>query len=160
MNKPIPCVGFELLYSPIDRGYMDNFAQSVHCMTNKFIFDVTVQLSIGQEVVILFSNNDRPTENLYAEVKNCIEINDEHYQVALETHPEARVKTDDPNIICLPVNKGPLLAQEIDLQCPACNNSSTFQFIANQDGDWEKGILPMYNCGSCGTTRAMIGLLK
>ena len=160
MNKSIPCVGFELLYSPVDRSHMDNLAHSVHRITNKFIFDVTVRQSIGQEIVILFSNNDGPTEHLYAEVKDCTKINDEHYQVVLETNPEARVHIDETNIICFPVNKGPSLAQEITLQCPACNNSSPFRFIANQDGDWEKGILPIYNCGSCGTTRAMIGLVK
>lgn len=159
MNKPIPCVGFELLYSPLDRDCVENLAQSLHTRSNEFIFDVVQKVEQGQEMLMLFSNKHGPTEHLIAEVIKCTMLSDDEYQVTLKTRSDAGVVTDSTDLICLPINKGPATAREISLVCPCCHNMTSFQFIATQDGDWEKGILPIYNCASCGTTRAMIGLL-
>lgn len=160
MNKPIPCVGFELLYSPVDRNFLENIAKLVHNMSNRFIFDVEERLTKGQEILIVFSNKNCPTEHLYAEVKNCTKLADNHYVTTLETQPNAGIVVDSATLITVPINKGPSTAREFNLNCPSCKSDTSFKFIANQDGDWENGILPIYNCSACGTTRAMVGLVK
>ncbi|MDH5647724.1 MAG: hypothetical protein OEZ01_17055 [Candidatus Heimdallarchaeota archaeon] len=159
MTKIIPCVGFELLYSPLDRDNMENIAHQIHSKSNRFIFDVVAELTTGQEVLILFSNQHGPTEHLYAEVTHCVRLAEKHYQVGLETQPNANVIIDNASLVSLPINKGPATAREIILSCPSCKNSTSFRFVANQNGDWETGILPIYNCSSCGTTRAIIGMV-
>ena len=160
MNKPIPCVGFELLYSPIDKDFVRNIAHSFHRITNQFIFNVVEELENGQEILILFSNSTGPTEQIPAKVKACRKLAEDHYQLTLETQADSRINIDKASLVTLPINRGPSTAQEIKLSCPCCRKDSTFRFIANQSGDWEKGILPIYNCSSCGTTRAITGLVN
>ena len=160
MSKPIPCVGFELLYSPVDRCYMENVASLVHSKSNRFIFNVVENLEKGQPILLSFSNNNGPTEYLQAEVTECVQLEEQHYQVTIETQPDAKVIYDTPELVTIPVNSGPSIAQKIFLCCPACKQDTHFKYIANQQGDWNRGILPIYNCESCGTTRAMTGLVK
>lgn len=160
MKNMIPCVGFELLYSPLERDCLDNLAQSLHSRSSELSFDVVQEVKQGKEIFMLFSNKQGPTQHIQARVEKCIKLDDGHYRVTLKTRPDSDVLADNGDMICLPINKGPSTAVEIILVCPSCHNKTSFRFIATQDGDWDKGILPIYNCGSCGTTRAMIGLLN
>ena len=41
----------------------------------------------------------------------------------------------------------------------SCIIKLSFRFIADQEGDWEKGILPIYSCNSYRTGRVMLGWL-
>lgn len=160
MNNLIPCVGFELQYSPIDRDSVENFAITLHSTTNELVFDAFQKMEPGQDTLILFSNRTGPTQQLPAEVVDCIKVDDEHYRLKLKTQSDSAVLDDAANMICLPINKGPSTPQEMVLPCPSCNITGSFKFIDNQDGDWQHGILPIYNCSSCGTSRAMIGLVS
>lgn len=160
MKNSVPCVGFELQYSPLDRRCVENLAQALHPKTNEFTFDVFQEVLAGQEIRLLFSNKQGPTQQLLAEVKVCRKLAKNHFRITLTTNTENCVVIDNTDLICLPISKGASSPVEINLHCPACNNKTPFHFIANQDGDWEQGILPIYNCGSCGTTRAMIGLIN
>lgn len=87
-------------------------------------------------------------------------LDEDHYQVTLITRPDSRVLLDHADLICLPIIKGISTAIQMTLMCPSCKNKTPFRYIDNQGGDWESGILPIYNCGSCGTTHAMIGLIS
>jgi len=158
MKNLIPCVGFELQYSPLQRDSVDNLASSFITHMNELSFDVIKPVEAGQEILVLFSNKQIPTQQITADVINCIYLSDGHYRISLRTRPDSVVSIDKAELISLPINKGPSTAQELVLSCPACKISTPFIYIAIQEGDWEQGILPIYNCGSCGTTRAMIGL--
>ncbi len=155
-----PCVGFGLQYSPIERACVDNLAQSLHNLTREYIFDVVQAVMPGQEIQVVFSNNQTPTHCLTAEVRECNQIGENHYRISLMTQAEAVVRMDNTESIYMPIAKGTATALQMTLECPSCNHKSSFQFIANQEGDWEKGMLPIYNCGSCGSSRAMIGLVS
>ncbi len=160
MKNMIPCVGFELQYSPLERDCVENLAYSLHKSSNKFRFDVTTELEDGQEVLMLFSNKKSPTQHLEARVISCEKMNKDHFRLTLRTCPDSSIVEDKSEVICLPISRGPSTAQEMTLLCPSCKKTTPFHFIANQDGEWERGILPIYNCSSCGTTRAMPGLIN
>lgn len=156
----IPCVGFALQYSPLERDSVENFAATLHSKTSELVFDTLQEIHPGQETLILFSNKSRPTQHVPAVVTHCEHLDKEHYRLTLKTQADVGVLNDASNLVCLPINKGPATAHEMVLTCPSCNITGPFRFIATQDGDWEQGILPIYNCGSCGTSRAMIGLVS
>lgn len=160
MKNPVPCVGFELQYSPLKRSCVENLAHALHPDTSKFTFDVFQEVPAGQEIRLLFSNKQGPTQQLLAEVKACHKLAKNHFRITLTTNTKSCVVIDNTDLICLPISKGTSVPIKMTARCPACNNKAPFHFIANQDGDWEQGILPIYNCGSCGTTRAMIGLIS
>lgn len=54
MTNRIPCVGFELQYSPLERDCVENLAQSVHPKTHEFTFDVIQEVTQGQEILMFF----------------------------------------------------------------------------------------------------------
>ena len=56
MKNPIPCVGFALQYSPLQRKSVENFAHFLHSKIQKFKFDVIEAVEIGQNILMLFSN--------------------------------------------------------------------------------------------------------
>lgn len=160
MKNPLPCVGFELQYSPLQRGCVENLAHALHPKSNEFTFDVIQEVQAGQEILILFSNKQGPTQQLLAAVKDCSRLAEDHFRITLTTNTNSNIVVDNSDLISLPISKGISTPVEITLHCPACNSKTPFHFVANQDGDWEHGILPIYNCSSCGTTRAMIGLIS
>ncbi len=160
MKNALLCVGFELQYSPLQRGCVDNLAQALHPKMSKFTFDVIKEVQPGQEILILFSNKLSPTQQLGAKVTDCIPLAEDHFRISLITDTNSHVEIDNSDLVYIPITKGISAPIEMTLHCPACNSQTVFQFIANQDGDWQDGILPIYNCSSCGTTRAMIGLIK
>lgn len=154
MKNPLPCVGFELQYSPLERSCVENLANALHPKTSEFTFDVFQEVQPGQEILMLFSNKQTPTQQLLAEVKVCSKLAKDHFRITLATNTTSRVAIDNSDLIYLPISKGTSTPIEMTLHCPACKNKTPFHYIANQGGDWEHGILPIYNCGSCGTTRA------
>ena len=160
MNKLIPCVGFELQYSPLDRDSLDNFAITLHGKINELVFEVFRAVEPGTDIIIMFSNKSGPSQQIPAEVISCTQLDNEHYRLGLRTKDGCAVRDDAANLICLPVNRGPATAHEMVLPCPSCDTRGPFKFIANQNGDWEQGILPIYNCDACGTSRAMVGLVS
>lgn len=161
MKTPLPCVGFELQYSPLKRDCVENLAHALHPESSEFTFDVIQEVQSGQAILMLFSNKRNPTQQLLAEVKVCNKLAEDHFRITLTTNTNSKLLAmENSDLISVPISKGISAPVEITLHCPACNSKTIFHFIANQDGDWEHGILPIYNCGSCGTTRAMIGLIS
>lgn len=159
--KTLPCVGFELHYSPFERDCIENLIHKIKPLTLEFSFDTHQPVDVGQHLLILFSNQHSPTEKLYGEITDCIKINGETYRIKITSQAGQEIKHEDEiDIISMPVCKGLAAPSEITLQCPACEVITPFNLIANQVGEWKKGIMPIYNCHSCGTTRAMIGLLE
>jgi len=69
MKNPLPCVGFELQYSPQQRGCVENLAHALHSKSREFTFDVIQKVESGQEMLMLFSNKQGPTHQLLAEVR-------------------------------------------------------------------------------------------
>jgi len=159
MKKLLPCVGFELQYSPLERSCVDNLGQALHAKSSNFTFDAIKEVTEGSEIVILFSNKHGPTQQLCAKVEACLRLAEDHFRLTLTTHADSNISVDNSELICIPITKGISAPIEMTLHCPACKSTTVFQYIANQDGDWEHGILPIYNCKACGTTRAMIGLI-
>lgn len=161
MMKTYPCVGFELHYSPFERDCIENLAHQFISLTTHLGFDVRQPIAIHQKLVILFSNKLGPTEKLYGEIISCALIDNDTYRIRVALQNKCSSSCEDiADSISMPVCKGIATTSEITVQCPACKTTTEFNLIANQNGEWDKGIMPLYNCTSCGTTRAMIGLLE
>ena len=47
-----------------------------------------------------------------------------------------------------------------ELRCPSCLEQAIFELIANQTGHWTQGILPLYTCSRCKTTRTIPNILE
>ena len=154
-----PCVGFELQYSPLSRGCIENFADVI-CMTKiSFRFDVTRPLETGRNIIVLFSNQHNPTQYLTMQIDTCNQI-EKHYRVTISPGKETIMAYHDAiEMIHLPILKNRGTPVQISAICPACRCASEFDYVGMQDGDWPKGIMPLYTCASCSTTRTLIGLL-
>lgn len=159
MLKRIPCVGFELNYSPFDRDCVENLLNLFGPQKTNLSFDVHQKVEPGQQLVIMFSNQYGPTEKLYGRILSCHKLDEWTYRINTELS-NTNGQNDKLDSISMPLCKGVATPAEIALECPACSTKTTFSLIANQKGEWSKGIMPLYNCNSCGTTRAMIGLLE
>lgn len=159
MSDITPCVGIELLYSPVDRDSVDNFAQQLFELTKELTFNVTQYVGPGKEIRIIITNKSGPNHQLIANVVSCEQLNKHTYRIDTKLTGDTPVQEDHASLISIPINNGPSIPQEIKLLCPACNVPGIFMYVATQDGHWHEGILPIYNCSSCGTSRAMTGLL-
>lgn len=101
------CVGFELQYSPFEKNAVENFADSIPKKGVEFVFDVTQPVDIDQEVVILFSNQSKPTQRLFMLVRSSEKIAGDHVRIRLYAKDTQAPTADDTNSeISIPIGKG------------------------------------------------------
>lgn len=160
-NKAITlCVGFELQYSPFEKSAVENFADSIPKKGIEFVFDVTQSVEIDQEVVILFSNQSKPTQRLPMLVRSCENIAEDHVRIRLYTQETKAPTSDDTdNTISIPIGKGQAIPYGIIASCPSCHQTNMNRFFANQEGGWNNGIMPLYECSVCESSLTLLSLL-
>ena len=126
MKNKVSCVGFELQYSPLKRDCVENLANALHLKTREYTFDVIQEVQPGNEILMLFSNKQGPTQQLRAKVKTCTLLEEDHYQIALTTNVSNNIVINNSDLICLPITKGISAPTAMSLHCPACNIKTTF----------------------------------
>ena len=162
-----PCVGIELIYSPTNDGPLDGLAHpllqavSADISLSGMAFDVDRPLEINTKLFLMIANQTIPNERLVATVMRCEKVADTHYRIGVQLDSSEGVISDsDATLIAEPIGVGSNIPREIEFSCPSCSIVSKFRFIANQQGHWGEGILPLYNCLNCGTTRTILSILS
>ncbi len=161
-----PCVGIELMFSPVRDDCIESLGSEIysaigHDMSfSGLSFDVIHPLKNGEQLYILVSNQFQPSERLTAEVCWCKALENGNYRIGVNILESAGVKIDVKNRlndnIGVTDNSMP---SEARLACPSCTEVSTFMFVKNQKGDWGKGVMPLYQCDTCDTTRSIPNIL-
>lgn len=162
-----PAVGIGLLYSPFSDECLPGMgaafaeASSVDISVGGLAFDVNRSLDVGQDLVIEVANPDSvPAERLLAEVRWCRPVSRHHFRVG------ARVRAADSlgdyaldNAEVESIDHGPAVPSEAAFRCPCCEKQSRFTFLGLQKVSWAQGLLPLYTCSACGTTRGIPNLI-
>ncbi len=163
-----PAVGIQLLYSLLEDRVLDDLgdillkASTIDMSLSGLSFEVKEPLALGAQLVLIVHNlHQRPAERLIAEVCWCRPSDDGHFcigaqikhSVKLEEHPEELAPVYD-------VQHGAAYPSELAMTCPACQQDTSFLFVAIQPIPHASiDALPLYDCSQCGTTRSITSLL-
>ena len=163
-----PCVGIELMYSPVRGDYVEDLGSEIYAAIGHDMsfsglsFDVSEELNIDDEIYVLVNNQFQPPERLTAKVCWCKTLDNGQFRIGVTVMASGGVNLATENYaddyINSVDNSGGL--SEATLVCPSCTKVSTFEFVENQEGDWGKGIMPLYQCNHCQTTRTIPNILE
>jgi len=166
-EQRFPCVGIELMFSPIKDDCIEDLGSEIYSAVGHDMsfsglsFDIRNPMNIGDQIYIIVSNQFQPPERLTADVCWCKTLDNGNYRIGVHIIASAGVALDTENrtedYISAEESLGP---SEATLICPSCLEVSTFSFINNQEGDWGKGIMPLYQCSECETTRSIPNILE
>jgi len=158
-----PCVGMELMYSPQSKACLDGVGRDFERVAARDIslsglsFETDRPLGVGETLLVMVQNPGGDPERLVTEVRWCRPADQNGFQVGVKIVALAE-ETDQGATVLDFVGRGLQTPVGFSLHCPACRRPSTFDLVGAQDGDWE-GIMPLYNCGDCGSTRALPSIL-
>jgi FOG: CheY-like receiver len=162
-----PCVGIDLMFSPLQDDYIEGMGAKIYqavCHDMSFSglsFDVVQAMAVGERILIIVENQFQPSERLHGEVRWCKAIGEDIFRIGVkilleQTLDQAtrREQLEDIAAHHLAMPTG------AELRCPACLERSVFELVDNQHGHWTQGILPLYNCSVCATTRTIPHILE
>ena len=167
-ERRYPVVGIGVLYSPTERRCLDNAGQlvreavAVDVSLTGLSFDVREPLAPGEELLIeLDDPAGGPAERILAEVRWCRQVDDAHYRIGTRIRETVAVgrNGDDADVAARPIGKGLPVPSGVDLRCPACGGQSEFTLLGLQPGAWETGVMPLYQCGVCDSSRSITSIL-
>jgi len=165
-EKRYPCVGITLLYSPLRESSVVNLAEhlfkaAVHDMSlSGLAFEIDIEMKEGDKLVVLMQQpNGGFSARLMSEVRWCRKLAPEHYCVGAVIDAGEPVTLDRPGKdISDPVGKS-IVPCELHVVCPACREMADFTYAGEQPVLAGLGIMPLYNCSECGTTRSLTGII-
>jgi len=162
-----PCVGIPVLYSPIDSDSAADLAAclykaiAVDMSLSGLAFDVEQAMYAGDALQILLEKpDDESVEELASEVRWCQRLPSGRYRVGVTINASMGVMTNWSNAQLKEFVGKFDAPKEINIRCPACEQQTTFSFVSYQQVLSGNGVMPLYNCLSCGTTRSLTGILK
>lgn len=160
------CVGIPLLYSAVNNTHTKNLGQkllqaaAVDMSLSGIAFDIEESMHIGEKLLLLIEKHGANiNEELMIEIRWCRELPSGQYRVGgvIDTSQfGTELKTDI--LVSNYVGKHDV-PTELESRCPACEQQTTFQFFAYQPVLAGRGIMPLYDCVLCGTTRSLTGIL-
>ena len=163
-----PCVGISLLYCALDDDYVSGLgnALSEAAMNDMSLsglsFDVNRKLEPGSKLFILIQpdGEGEEDEKLITRVSWCKQTSPGHYRAGLCIESVEIVDRKNPGVhIPIGTDKGFGIPSDVSMRCPACNEVTVFNFIGNQAVREKKGMMPLYDCSSCLTTRSLVSIL-
>jgi len=160
-----PCVGITLLYSPAQETSVSNLAElifeaAVHDMSlSGLAFEVEKEMQKGERLLVLMRQPEcDASARVMSEVCWCRKLSSGHYRVGITIDRDEPVVLDAPGIhISDPIGKT-TVPHALYALCPACNETATFSYAGEQPVLAGLGIMPLYNCSGCGTTRSLTGI--
>ncbi len=165
-EKRFPAVGITLLYSPNDSDCVPNTGELVREATaydmslTGLSFDVREPLAGGEELYIQIEDPaGGPAEQVLAEVKWCRRVDYGHFRIGTKIRATRSGPTADEEPLTRPVGRGPAVPSGAELRCPSCRAVTTLSFIGLQSGPWEKGVMPLYQCSACDSSRTIAAIL-
>ncbi len=167
-ERRYPLVGIAVLYSPTEGKYLADTgrrlceAAAVDMSLSGLSFDVREPLAPGEEILIELDDPEGGQgERILAEVRWCRRVDDAHFRIGTRIREsmavERRAARED--IVGRPIGKGLPVPTEVDLRCPACGVQAAFTLLGLQPGAWEHGVMPLYQCGSCDSSRSITSIL-
>lgn len=161
------CVGIPLLYSAVDNTYTKNLGQkllqaaAVDMSLSGISFDVEESMLVGEKLLLLIEKHgENINEELMIEIRWCRELPSGQYRVGgVIDIPQLGTELKTDVLISDYVGKHEV-PSELESRCPACELQTIFRFIAYQPVLAGKGIMPLYDCLLCGTTRSLTGILN
>lgn len=167
-QERFPCVGIDLMFSPLQDDYIEGMGAKIyqavsHDMSfSGLSFDVIQPMEVGERILIIIENQFQPSERLHSEVRWCKPIKDATYRIGVKILLEesleqaADFKAPLRNIAAHELG----MPSGAELRCPSCQDQTVFELIDNQQGYWAQGILPLYTCSICETTRTIPNILE
>ena len=159
------CIGVPAMFSPEINDAVSDFGsllfnaalQDMSFSGMGFNIDTTIEK--GEKVIIILdSPNEVDKELLVTTVSWSKKLENNSYRVGVKIDTSVPVQKDkNVKYVALQV-AGPDIPQEVNINCPACNQPSSFGFIALQPLMIDKGVMPLYSCSQCGTTRTLMGI--
>jgi len=161
-----PCVGITLLYSPVQKSSIANLAEhlfkaAVHDMSlSGLAFEVDREMRDGGKLVVLMQRPECPTPaRLMSEVRWCRKLSSGCYRIGIVIDGTEPIIPDAPGKhISDPIGRS-IVPQAVSTLCPACGKSADFSYIGEQPVLAGFGVMPLYNCSECGTTRSLPGIV-
>lgn len=167
-QQRFPCVGIDLMYSPLQDDYVEGMGAKIYqavCHDMSFSglsFDVVHAMEVGERIIIIVENQFRPQERLYADVRWCKPLDESIFRIGVQI----LLSTDENAELLTITDLEDIAAHEAampsgaELRCPLCLERSVFSLLDNQVGHWTQGVLPLYGCSECGTTRTIPNILE
>ena len=162
-----PCVGIELLYSPLNSQSLYDVSQSLLQATfydaslAGIAFDIKHSLIAGQLLLVMVKTPDGEKETLRAEVRWCKQLAEQQFRVGVSIVSVDDIeKTKANNYTVEPIGHGIAVPAGASFICPACEQRSWFVLIGQQEGVPPPALMPLYNCSECHTTRSIPSLLS
>lgn len=160
------CITIPILYSAQNDSIVKDIGQklyhaaAVDLSLSGLAFDIDKPLLSGDKILVLLDNSDEYShEELMTEVRWCRELSSGQYRVGvvIDASSQSIQKHVVPEINFKAERAAPA---EVETHCPACQKKSTFIFVAYQPVLVNKGVMPLYDCSSCGTTRSLTGIIR
>lgn len=162
-----PCVGIALLYSAREDRTMPGMGTLLHQVATHDMslrgmsFDVAAPLAQGAALTVLVGQPDADTcEHLLTRVCWCRELGPGQFRVGVEIEKSSQVNRKlagqsgyESVQVGLPV------PSSVELTCPACGAHTTFELVGHQSVAERAGLMPLYDCAACETTRSIMSLL-
>lgn len=161
-----PCILHSKLFSPRLGGKMDTLGEHyLEAVCNDISlcgmsFDVTEYIKPEQQLYIIIPDDEQGDEKLQATVCWCRLIEEGHYRVGLSLDQAHGVEKLSATENFSSVTREPAVPMEAEMTCPACRENAIFIYKGIQTHGGTEGILPLYNCTACGTTRTIPSLLR
>ena len=161
-----PCVGIPVLYSPANSTCTGNLADclykavAVDMSLSGLAFDVYQKMYAGDALrILLEKTGGNVFEELSSEVRWCEELSPKQYRVGVVIDASAKIINTQ-----LSAQRNEFVGElevpkEINSCCPSCKQQATFDFVSYQPVLAGNGVMPLYNCSLCGTTRSLTGVL-
>ena len=161
------CVGIPLLYTSTEHSDVTDLASCLHkamvmdMSLSGLAFDVDRRMYAGDILHVLLEKPGGDTfKEIVTEVRWCQELSSDEYRVGITIDASARVMDTQSN---MPMNEfiGKMdVPKEINTRCPACDQQSELCFVSYQPVLGGNGVMPLYDCSLCGTTRSLMGILN
>lgn len=163
------CVGIALVYSARDNRGQPELGRLLHRAATHDMslrglsFDVAAPMAEGETLAVLVGQPDTEhCEQLLTTVRWCRALDAGLFRVGVQisqSQPVLRRLDAGQTQALLAGQTGLPVPSSVELVCPACGAHSTFVLVANQPVAGQPGLMPLYDCSACETTRSIMGLL-
>lgn len=160
------CVGIPLVYSAANDSPLNGLGQkfyhaaTVDMSMTGLAFDLEQPLLYGDKIIVLLDKSEGfIQEELVTEVRWCKKLSSDQYRVGVVVDVQQKPILEHA-IPEINFNNARMTPTELKIDCPACKKHSDFTFVAYQPILGGKGVMPLYDCSSCGTTRSLPGIFK
>lgn len=162
-----PCVAVPLLYSPVSNSFAESMGEKIYkaavvdLSLFGLAFDVDRAMQTGDKIRVLIGKpGEENNEQLAGEVCWCRELPNKQYRVGVAIDALLETQTNSHEAMHSELSAELEIPKEVESNCPACKKRSTFLFFAYQPVLAGRGVMPLYDCSTCGTTRSLSGILR